>query len=174
MATTPIIPGNVYVTTGSISGDTITHSDNKAVEIWSDKIDYDYQNEVGNIPIPIPKGSRTSKSAQTRARDLKLITVALTVAGHLADDGDDATLGSANAKRNNLIDMMNNEGGLKVVWGPDGNFRTLFGDTETNKAFITKMTFTETSGHQGEGGTSDPEPERKIDITISFIIGKDL
>lgn len=170
MATTTIIPGTIYVTTGTINGDTITHTANEAVEIWSDKIDYDYQNAVGGIPIPIPKGRRGDKDVETRARDLKIITISVTVNGGLNDDESE----SATTKRNNLLTMAKAKGGLKLLWGPSGNYRTIFGETEIDKAFITKMTFTETSGIQGDTVTGNPQPFRKIGIIINFLIGKDI
>lgn len=170
MATTNIIPGTIYVTTGTISGDVITHDANKAVEIWADKIDYDYQNTIGAIPIPVSKGKRGTKDVETRARDLKIVIISLTVNGSLADDSSE----SANTKRDNLLSMAKTEGGMKLLWGPSGNYRTIFGNTSTDKVFITKMAFTETSGTQGEAVASDPQPFRKIDIIINFLIGKDI
>ena len=58
MATKTIINGAVYITTGSVSGNTITHDANKLVEIWSAKIEYDYNNELKNPPIPVSKVNR--------------------------------------------------------------------------------------------------------------------
>ncbi len=170
MAQTNIIPGTIYVTTGTVKEDVITHTANETVEIWSDKIDYDYQNAVGGIPIPIPKGRRDDKEVETRARDLKIITISLTVNGGLNDDESE----SATKKRNNLLTLAKTKGGLKLLWGPSGNYRTIFGDTNTDKVFITKMTFTETSGVQGNAVTGDPQPFRKIGIIINFLIGKDI
>ena len=51
MATTTIISGNVYVTTGTVSGNTITHDTNKAVEIFSARIEYNYVNAIGGMVI---------------------------------------------------------------------------------------------------------------------------
>ena len=170
MATTNIIPGTIYVTTGTVSGNVITHTANEAVEIWSDKIDYDYQNTVAGLPIAISKGLRKTKDVETRAIDLKIVIISVTVNGGLNDDeGESATI-----KRNNLLTMAKTKGGLKLLWGLSGNYRTIFGNTAIDKVFITKMTFTETSGIQGEAVTGDPQPFRKIGIIINFLIGKDI
>ena len=170
MATTTIIPGNFYVTTGTVSGNTITHDATKAVEIHSAKIDYDVANAVSNLPIPISKGNRGTTTPFERVIDLKRINKVVTVQGKLADD----TAESGNTKRNNLITMLEDDGGVTIVWGPSGNYRTIFGDTANDKAFFTKIGFTETSGTYGEAVVGDPQPFRKIDVQVQFIMGKDL
>ena len=173
MVDTNIIEGCIYITTGNVkSSDTnvIESSANETVEIWSDKIDYDYQNTVAGIPITVSKGLRGTKDVETRAIDLKLVIISLSVNGQLADD----TSESANTKRNNLLTLAKTKGGLRVLWGLNGNYRTIFGNTNTDKAFITKMTFTETTGIQGDAVTGDPQPFRKIGIIINFLIGKDI
>ena len=171
MATTTIENGNVYLTNGTVSGNTITHNTNEAVEIFSAKIDYDSNNELQSEPIPLSKGNRGVKTVHERVIDLKRFKKAITVQGLLVDEASE----SATAKRNNIISLAENKGGLRLVWGTDGNYRTIFGDSNTDKVFIQKFKFTETTGYYGDVDvTAESPPERKIDIQLILVIGKDL
>ena len=181
MPTKEIINGNVYIfvskdndgsSIGSISGNTITYTTGKLVEIWSAKIEYDYNNQLITVPIPISKGNR-GDTPYNRVIDLKRINEVISAQGGLEDEGDE----SAKDKRNNLLTMGKEHGVLTVVWNETENGeQTLWiqdPDNDNYGAFINKMKFTETSGKLGESST-ETTPHRKIDMNIQLIRGKDL
>jgi hypothetical protein len=108
LVTTTIDAGNIYIcdldwdsNPNAISGNTITHDANKVVKIDTTKIDFNFDNAVTVIPIPVSKGNRTSKTAYARAIDLKRIKEVVSVQGFLADESGE----SAITKRNNLLTM---------------------------------------------------------------------
>ncbi len=173
MATKPIVNGVIYITTGTVSGNVITYETNKLVEIWSAKIEYDYNNELISIPITVSKGNRGDITPFVRMIDLKRINEVITVQGSLEDEDSE----SAKDKRNNLLTMGKEDGALTVVWNEDSNNeQTLWTpDTSNNNygGFINKIKFTETAGKLSESKV-DTTPERKIDVNIQLIRGKDL
>ena len=177
MATTTIDAGNVYITTGTVSSNVITHDANKCVKITTTKIDYNYLSKVTVLPIPISKGDRTSATAYARAIDLKMINEAVSVQGFLAGESGE----SAFKKKENLISMGKTGNALTVVWGyahATNNYQTVWTEgTEPYGAFIQKMMITETAGLVGEaiGGATDEEPsERNLAIQITLVRGKDM
>lgn len=153
--------------TGSISGDTITHATNKAVEIFSARVEYNYINSMGGFGFK-SKGN-TETNIPRKIRDLKKIQKVLTITGLL----DDETSLRAITKRNNLLNMGEFERALTLVWGT-GNYRTIFLPSEDKGVFILKMKFRETAGIYGETVISDPQPLTKHDVEIQFITGKDI
>ncbi len=173
MITTTIVPGNVYITTSTnISGNTITHEDNEAVEIFSARIEYSYINQVGGLNFKSKGDTLTDKPR--RIIDLKKITKTITVTG-LFDDESTFTK-AAFTKRNNLLTMAEFRRSLTLVWGT-GNYRTIFqavpGSDEVG-TFILKMRFRETAGLYGVPIVADPQPFTKYDVEATFIIGKDI
>jgi len=162
-----IVPGNFYVSDGTTT-----------VEIFSAKIDYNYDNAVGEIPIAVTPNQRdvlesASQEPYARIIDLKRIKEAISVQGVLGDESTE----SANTKRNNLLALGKTGGELTIVWNT-GNYQTLW-LPETNPkdgtgAFIKKMMFTETAGIYGENVTGDSQPERKIDVQLQVIRGMDI
>ena len=177
MATTNIIDGNVYVTTGTVNGDTITHETNKAVEIFSARIEIGYINALGGIMFK--SRGNTATNVARRIRDLKKIQKVIIVTGHL----DDETSLKGITKRNNLLNMGEFDIGWTLVWGR-GNYQSLFDasadvpSTEleaiTHGVFILKMKFRETAGIYGSAVSGDPQPMTKHDVEIQFIAGKDI
>ncbi len=178
MATTTIVPGNVYVAAlhdidgnrisgNSVSGTTINHRANKAIEIFSARIEYNYINAIGGILFK-SKGE-TPEDKPRRIRDLKKIQKVITVTGLL----DDETSLKGITKRINLLDIAENERALTLVWG-NGNYRTIFDPDNDKGVFILKMRFRETAGIYGVTVAADPQPLTKHDIEIQFITGKDL
>ena len=171
MATTAVIPGCFYICTisgTSINVDTITHNPKGAVEIFSAKIELDLTNPIGVIPISISGGNVGEKVPMSLIMDLKRIKKTINVQGVLADDAAE----SGTAKRDNIISIMENTKGFMVLWGPSGNYRTIFGNVGDIKVYFDKMKFTETSGNYGEAVTGDAQPFRKIDVQLQFTIGK--
>ncbi len=179
MATTTIVDGSVYVAslidtdgnpTGSISGDTITHDANKAVEIYSARIEYNYTDDVGGIAFK-SKG-KTDETKPRRIIDLKRIIKTITVTGVL----DDETSLRAITKRNDLLNMGEFQRTLTLVWG-NGNYRTIF-DPVSNAdkigVFILKMRFRETAGIFGVPVLGDPQPFTKTNVEITLVVGKDI
>lgn len=189
MATTTIVNGNVYVTAlvdksgnltpsnAGVSGNTITHDSNKAVEIYSARIEYGYVNEIGGI-IFKSRGN-TDTNVPNRIRDMKKIKKIVTVTGVL----DDETSLRGITKRQNLLNMGEFDRALTLVWGT-GNYRTIFDasvnvdknnlDATTHGVFILKMKFKETAGIYGVPVASDPQPFTKHGVEIQFINGKDI
>ena len=162
--------GNLYITSGSVSGNTITGG--TTVQIQTTKNDYNYNNNVAVLPITISKGNRTSKTAYARAIDLKIINEAVSVQGFLIEE----LTSRAIDKRNNLITLGKTGGGLTMVWG-QGNYQTLWEPgTSPYGVFIQKMMITEIAGQivTESGFTGDPPPERSLAIQVTLIRGKDL
>lgn len=176
MTDTTIDAGNLYVTDGSISGNTITTTGSEIViQIQTTKIEYDLEGGVVVISIPVSKGNRGTQTPYARVIDLKRIKEVVSIQGFLVDESDSRAL----TKRDNLISLSKSGGALTIVWGQD-NYQTIWkpdDDPETNTgAFITKTKFTETAGSlSDEGGFSgDPPPEKNIAINIQFVRGKDM
>jgi len=172
MATTTIIPGNVYVTTGTISGDVITHTSKNLVKIHSSRIEYSYINNLINPGVFKDPGDRTEVLGRIII-DLKDIKKVITVTGFL----DDEPAVSGNTKRNNLLDMGENQGELTLVWGT-GNYRTIFIPKHNLNppqfgVFILKQLFTESAGIAGSAVSGDPQPLRKINVVAAFLVGED-
>ncbi len=171
MATTTIEPGNFYVTTGSVSGNTITHDSNKAVEIFSAKIDYDYLNQAPVRAIPLSGGSVGVDDPFAINVGLKLVVESLAVTGALVDDDTS----SAFTKRGNLLSMAKNDKELTVVWGT-GSERTLWTRDNENKKYgvtISKMRFRHMAGKFSTSSTNT-SPNRKINVEFAAIRAKDL
>ena len=164
--------GSIYVT-NSTNVTTTTITDGTIVRIAATKLDYNYDNQIGAIPIPVSPGNREDKVPFSRAIDLKRIAEAITVQGFLEDESGE----SAITKRNNLITLGKTGGALTLVWGLSP-YQTVWksdADAETNTGvFINKMTFTETVGIIGEGVSVNPQPERNIAVQLQVIRGKDL
>lgn len=178
MATTTIVNGNVYVTTGTVSGTTITHTTNEVVEIFSARIEYNYLNDIGGYGHK--SRGEPEKDKPRTIRDMKKIQKVITVTGIL----DDESALRAITKRNNLLFMGEFKGRLTLVWGI-GNYRTLFSpfesddpilapsDIKNHEVFILKIRFRESAGIYGTVFASDPSPFTKYDIEIQFITGKE-
>ncbi len=167
MATTTITPGNVYMTTGTISGNTINHDTNKAVVIFSARIEYNYINKIGGFGFK-SKGNIDDDKPRN-IRDMKQIQKVITVTGLL----DDETSLRAITKRNNILNMGEFDRSLTLVWGI-GNYRTIFLPSENKGVFILKARFRETAGIYGEPVIADPQPFTKHDVEVQFITGKDI
>jgi hypothetical protein len=177
MATTNIDAGNIYITTGTVSSNVITHDTNKCVKIHTTKIDHNFDNQLVVLPIPISKGNRSTNTAYARAVDLKRINESIQVQGFLAEESSE----SAHMKRTNLISMMKTGNALTVVWGyahATNDYQTLWtSGTAPYGGFIQKVQFTETAGLVGGivGRASNEEPaERNITINITLIRGQDI
>ena len=110
MATTTIVPGNVYIASlhdvdgnlisgSGVSGNTISHRANKAIEIFSARIEYGYINNIGGILFKSKGETETIKPR--RIRDLKKIQKVIVIAGIL----DDESSLRAITKRNNILDI---------------------------------------------------------------------
>lgn len=182
MATTTIVNGNVYVAalhdrdgniiseggvTSSVTDTTITHRPNKAIEIFSARIEYGYINDLGGFNFK-SRGNREVVKPR-KIIDLKRIQKVITVTGVL----DDETSLRGITKRNNLLDISEFENALTLVWGK-GNYRTLFlpaPDKSGNGVFVLKIKFKETAGIYGANVASDPQPRTKHDVEIQFITG---
>ena len=192
MATTTITDGNIYIFIGTVSGNTITHGSNVLVKIHSTKIDYNYDNPIALIAIPVSKGSRAANTIRTRAIDLKRVKEAISIQGFL----DDEETESATTKRDNLLSLgkgavlwgntvpdgasgsFSKNTSLAVLWGTSGNYRTYWRPNENagvnSGVFILKMMFTETAGIVGEDVLGDSQPERNIAIQMTLVRGKDI
>ncbi len=160
--------GNLYITSGSVSGNTITGG--TTVQIQTTKLDYNYNNALQKVPIPVSKGNRTTTTAYGRTIDIKRIDEAISVQGFLIEE----TGSRAIDKRNNLITLGKTGGGLTVVLG-QGNYQTLWkAGTSPYGAFIQKMMITETAGQVGIAYTGDTPPESSLAIQMTLVRGKDM
>jgi len=169
MVSTTIVDGNVYITTGTVSGNTITHNTNELVVIHSTKIDQNLTNEIRVRPITVSKG-RTGEEPVTQIVDLKIITESLNVNGVL----DDETNESANTKRENLVNLAKLKRELTVVWGTTP-YQTIWKqEAKKRGVFVQKIIFTETSGIIGENVTAASQPDRNIALQINLVRGKDI
>tara|TARA_Y100000310_G_scaffold190777_1_gene190771 strand:+ start:1820 stop:2353 length:534 start_codon:yes stop_codon:yes gene_type:complete len=169
---TTIEDGNLYITTGSVSGNTITHDANKAVEIFAAKIEYDYQNTSPVRPIALSGGKVGLQDPIAMNTGVKMVVEVATGQGILIDDGDSTAV----QKRDNLLTMAKLHKELVVVWGTTQSGQTLWKRDNDNKRYgagITKIKFTQTAGKYGET-TGDTTGERKIDVQIQLTRAKDV
>ena len=180
MATTIIVDGSVYVAAlhdkngtltppnAGVSGNTITHDTNKAVEIFSARIEYNYINDIGGFGFKSRGDTPTDKPR--KIIDQKKIQKVITITGILDDESDLRAI----TKRNNLLNIAENERALTLVWGISGNYRTIFDPSDDKGVFILKIRFRETAGIYGVPVSADPQPLTKHNIEIQFITGKDI
>ncbi len=89
--------GNVYVTSGTVSGDTITGG--ITVQIDQQKIDHTLTNKVIEFNIPIPPGNKEVEAPDAQLIDLKNIKHVFSLQGVLVSDSDE----SAFEKKQNLM-----------------------------------------------------------------------
>ena len=100
MATTTILNGFVYITTGTVNiNDTIDHDTDKAVEIFNEKLDYDYNNQAPIRPIALSGGTIGEEEPFALNTGIKQVIEVLSVQGFLIDGNSG---NSAKDKRNNL------------------------------------------------------------------------
>lgn len=170
--------GNIYITTGTVDGPPVTTITGTYVKIATTKIDYNLNNPIAVLPIPVSKGGTPAlqdneQDPVQRAIDLKMIKETLAVQGFLEEETGERAI----TKRDNLLNFAKRERALKIVWGL-GNHQTLWQPEEDEKdgtgVFITKMVFTEVAGQVGVGFTGDSPSERSIAVQIQFIRGKDM
>lgn len=182
--------GDCYITDGSINSSdettTITtNGEDIVVQIVpTTKVDYIYDNNIVNIPIPNSRGNR-SRLPLNRIIDLKRLKETLTIQGFLADEQDS----SAEKKRNDLLTLSKHRGELTVVYGhkySTQNYQTLWERNIGERGcFIMKMSFTSTPGKIGlnvDASSYDATPftkniepsERNIGVNITLIRGQDM
>ena len=160
--------GNLYITSGSVTGNTITGG--TTVQIQTTKNDYNYNNALQKVPIPVSKGNRTTTTPYGRTIDIKRIDEAISIQGFLIEEPTSRAID----KRNDLITLGKTGDALTLVWG-QGNYQTIWKpDTSPYGVFIQKMMITETAGQAGIAYTGDPPPERSLAIQITFVRGKDM
>lgn len=183
MVNTTIVDGHLYITTGTVSSNTISHNSGELIDIWASKIDYNYDNPIQLIPSFISKGN-SGDEKPTKSIDLKRITESLNISGYLIDESGE----TAKTKRNNLLklaslrglDDARNKRVLTVVWGTTNatDEQTIWTkNSNLGGAFIQKIMFSESAGYVGEvvNVTADSNPpERRIAVTIQLIRGRDI
>lgn len=175
--------GNIYITNGTLDNSSAGTADaakitttgsKKVVRIATTKIDYNYNNPINQIPIPISSGNRATVTSYSRAIDLKRIKEVVSVQGFLADESTGTVAGSAFTKRANLITLGKQGDELTVLWGVSP-YQTLWQrGVLPYGVFILKMMVTETAGIVGEPVDTNPQPERNWAIQIQLARGKDL
>ena len=159
-----ILDGNFYIS-----------DETTVVEIFSPKIDYNYDDALVEIPIPVSSGGTqdlkdNDQEPYSRIIDLKRIKEGLAVQGHLEDETGE----TAKEKRNKLLDLAKVGRNLIAVWGTGADQTLWQAETDPKKGtgiFIRKMMFTETAGTYGNGPSV---VLRKIDIQIQLVRGKDM
>jgi len=149
-----------FVTTGTVSGDTITGG--TTVKISTFSVDFDYAKDLIDIPLPVPQDQRGSTDPQRLLIDLLQVKQAITVNGVLTDEASISAL----EKKNNLLNIANSGGTCTVVWGKSA-------DNQQQKytVNINKMKFSEKVGAIKED--ESVTPYRKIGFTGVFVIGVD-
>ena len=171
MATKTIIDGCFYVCEGNV---TITSTDITAdtiVEIFSSKIDYNYDDALIEIPNitskgALPEADTNDDEPVTRIVDLKRIKEGINVQGVLEDETGE----TSRTKMNNLLDLAKRKGVLIIVWGTGADqtvWKPFVDPKDGTGVFIKKMMFTQTAGVYGDTSTF----LRKIDIQIQFVRG---
>lgn len=171
---TTIEEGNLYVTTGTISGNTITHNSGKCVEIFSANIEYDYQNEEAIRSLPVSGGQVGTKEPVAFSTGIKMILEVISSDGALLDDDDSTGI----QKRDYLLDMAKKEKELKIVFGTTQGGQTIWqrsgsGDSEVFGAAIVKMKFRQTAGKR-DNTTSGTPYFKKYDINIQLKRAKNI
>lgn len=189
MATITVDANNIYITDGNLqsNSNTITTTGNQiCVQIIpTTKIDYVLDNNLQQVPIPIPKGDRGDEVPFQRIIDIKRIKENVTATGYLADEasGASGTWSSARKKMNDLITLSKDRGELTVVWGKyyaTNNEQISWRPDSSNDlygAFILKVQFTESVGKIGTivSAAAGEEPaERNIQAIVTLVRGKDM
>tara|TARA_R100000501_G_C2586799_1_gene88112 strand:- start:280 stop:828 length:549 start_codon:yes stop_codon:yes gene_type:complete len=182
MATTTVNRGDAYITDGVVTHSgtttTITTTGTQIVVhiIPTTKIDYNYDNNIVSIPIPVSLGDR-AKLPLNRIIDLKRIKESITIQGFL----EDSSGSSAENKRDDLLTLGKHRGELTVVYGhkyTTNNYQTIFERNSVGRGvFILKMGFTSTAGKVGldvGGPTNEETGERNIGINITLLRGRDM
>lgn len=162
-----VCEGNVSITTTEITADTI-------VEVFSSKIDYNYDDALMEIPMVTSKAGTAEADANddepvTRIVDLKRIKEGINVQGALEDE----TSETARTKLNNLLDLAKRKRVLIIVWGTGADqmvWKPFADPKEGTGVFIKKMMFTQTAGVYGDTSIW----LRKIDVQLQFVRGKDM
>ena len=191
--TTTIENGNVYLTDGSVSGDTITTiNEQVVVDVAVTQFEHNYNKELLEINLPIAPNSRTSKKPENWHIDLKRIKGIITIIGNLIDDTT-----SAFTKRRRLAylqglgglddtpysNLDKRSGGITVVWGlatqPEAN---PVDRQQKFKGNIVKISMKEIPGQVTSASASpvsldgNPETlteEKQWDVQIQVSIGND-
>ena len=166
----------MYITTGTVSGNTITHDSNKCVKIHTTKGDENYDNQANVIPIPVAPNLVGTTNPFSKVVDTKKITEAFGVQGELDNEAADSSF----QKRVNLISMLKNNKELTFVTGttPYQILWTPNAANNGNGVSIVKMQFTHTAGYVGDEVTTDPDggstapPETSISCQLQLVRGK--
>jgi hypothetical protein len=166
MATTTIVDGYVYVTTGTVSTNTITHTDViDCVDIAvGGNIKHDIGKQSKSTPIPVPRGSWGSKLPINYIIDLKTFSQVITINGSFISD----TTNTAKTKKDRFLYIVgasttNLRGGtFTIVWGTGTN-------REQYTVNMTKCTIDEDSAIS----TDSSGNRTRMPVMAQFMVGTD-
>jgi hypothetical protein len=166
MVTTTIVDGFVYVTTGTVASNTITHdTTSDCVDITvGGSIKHDLAKQFKNQLIPVPRGSWTVKAPTNYILDMKTIVQTITVNGSFYSDGTT----NAKTKKSRFLyiigaDTTNLRGGVfTIVWGTGNN-------REQYTVNATKATIDEDAAII----TNSSGDRDRLPIMAQFMVGSD-
>lgn len=170
MATTSV-DENVYLTNGSLSGDTITTTGSQVVvkvntSDRNPRVEYDYVNDpIGPDPVVIDSpGSGGSDVPTRKIKDLLRLRETISVTGFLSEE--DST--SALSKRNDLNTLIKFGKVITVVWGKDAD-----SEQQSHTGTIIKSKVTEGSGRVQQRTSIPDGPDRHFMVFVQILVGED-
>ncbi|MHA1827959.1 MAG: hypothetical protein ACTSX6_04845 [Candidatus Heimdallarchaeaceae archaeon] len=167
--------GNVYITSGTVSGDTITGG--ITVRIDQQKIDTTLNNELIEFNVPVAPGSSSDTAPSSQLIDLKKIKCVLAIQGVLVTDSDSdaftkkrdlmvlAGYGSA-SEYSTMASQTIKSGNVTVVWGLDAQ-----SSQEKVTGNIVKIMVTETPGKMSDGTATDTKKPVQYSVQIGVAVG---
>ena len=171
--------GMVYITSGAVSGDTITGGITVVIDADT-KFDENLVNEVIEFNIPVPPGApSTTQAPESQLIDLKKIKHVVTVQGTFATD---PTTTAFEKKRNlkilsgyggtledsQMVGQTKKTGYVTVIRGIDAN-----DSQERWVGNIIKVQFTETPGKVVADGATDIKTDVVHAVQVQIAVGKE-
>jgi hypothetical protein len=175
MATESIEDAYVYLTNGTVSGDTITYTGSqKVVKILHTSIEDIDENELGKlISVPVSRGNQPASGGtgtpKTLIVNLLRIKRAFTINGFLLDETGATTPGTSGYTKKSDLRTLNKYGYLTLVWGTTAVGQILCSAASDEGVVILKSSVKEQIGQMGESSTT--ESDRIFSIQIQLVQG---
>lgn len=169
MATTSIDQVGVFITNGSVSGDTITTSgEEKVVRIVTTqknpRVEYDYVNT--NIISIDPVVTELGEESERKGKNLLGLKQTITIVGYLEEESGT----SAISKRKDLHTIIASWNQVvTVVWGTDAS-----GEQQKEEGHIIKAKVVEASGRVVNKAQIDDLIDRSFMVNIQILVEGDL
>jgi len=167
--------GYVYLTTGTVSGDTI--SGGTTVDIYVTGIEHQIDKKLGIREWYISKGNATERDPVTYIRDRKKIRHTIVIKGYIVSDATE----TRQDKFNNLNYIIGNgtgagnrrAGTFTVVWGTQSSGNRYTYSVNLDKISI-KDVMEEGELKDAAGNTIPGEGKySKFEVTMNLIVGVD-